>query len=213
MNDITTFPHASRNDLPIRVLALPGSLRRDSFNRLLCVEAARLAPAAVAVEVFEDMASIPPFDEDVEATSPGGPEGVRQLREAVARADGLLIATPEYNQSVPGVLKNTIDWLSRPSPDEVLAGKPVAVIGASTGPWGTRLAQKELRHVLAATGSPAMVEPMLFVRHAAALFGADGNLVDKATQMKLAAVLTAFATWIERVNGRMAYDGQPRQTA
>src|SRR5581483_11429227 len=94
-----------------------------------------------------DAPALPLFDEDLEPATLGGPDAVRQLRAQVAAGDGLLIATPEYNQSLPGVLKNAIDWLSRPWPDEVLAGKPVAVIGASSGRWGARLAQAALRQV------------------------------------------------------------------
>src|ERR687886_1113837 len=102
--------------------------------------AAGCAPPAMSVELFDSLAAVPLFDEDLEQATAGGPDAVRRLRARVAAADGLLIATPEYNQSMPGVLKNAIDWLSRP-PDEMLARKPIAIIGASGGSWGTRLAQ------------------------------------------------------------------------
>src|SRR5207237_7270834 len=133
------------------VLAIPGSLRRHSFNRLLLRAATECAPADVEVELYDELATIPLFNEDLEQATPGGPPAVQHLRELVTSADGLLIATPEYNQCLPGVLKNVIDWLSRPAPNEVLVDKPIAVIGASSGRWGTRLAQSTLRHVLVAT--------------------------------------------------------------
>jgi chromate reductase len=180
-----------------RILALPGSLRRDSYNRRLLEAASRIAPPGVQIDVYDALAAVPLFDEDLESSSAGGPDGVRRLRAAVAAADGLLIATPEYNQSLPGVLKNAIDWLSRPAPDEVLAGKPVAIAGVSSGRWGTRLAQAALRQTLAATESQVMPAPMLFVRDAGRLFDAvDGRLHDAATLESLRSLLKAFADWI-----------------
>ena len=118
--------------------------------------------------VYDTIADVPLFNEDLEASG-DAPDGVRRLRESIAAADGLLIATPEYNQSLPGMLKNTIDWLSRPDARgaEVLEGKPVAIVGATTGAWGTRLAQSQLRHALAATGARTLPAPMLFIRDAA----------------------------------------------
>lgn len=181
------------------VLAIAGSLRRGSYNRLL-LEAARLyAPAGMVVQVYDELASIPLFDQDLEIAGVAGSESVKRLRSAVASADGLLIATPEYNWSIPGVLKNAIDWLSRPNPFEVLAGKPIAIIGASRGRWGTRLAQGALRQVLSATESPVMPTPAMFVRDAADRFDATGRLVDGSTQLELQALLTGFARWIEIV--------------
>jgi chromate reductase len=179
------------------VLAIAGSLRRDSYNRSLLRAATELSPPGMRILLDEELASIPPFDEDLERTTAGGPEPVRELRQKTSAADGLLIATPEYNHSFPGVLKNAIDWLSRPAPEEVLAGKPVAVIGASGGPWGTRLAQGALRQVLYATGSVVLPSPALFVKDAGRLFDGAGKLVDQATRERLEAVLLAFADWID----------------
>lgn len=181
------------------VLAIPGSLRRGSFNRLLLAAAVESAPAGMSIRVHEGLASIPLFNEDLEQTASGGGDVVRRLRREIAAADGLLIATPEYNQSLPGVLKNAIDWLSRPAPDEVLAGKPIAVIGASSGRWGTRLAQSALRQVLNATESLVMPRPAMYVREAKGLFDADGRLSDQPTREVLEAVLAAFASWIVSV--------------
>ncbi|MBO9661826.1 NAD(P)H-dependent oxidoreductase [Dokdonella sp.] len=189
------FPDGS-----IRVLAIAGSLRRDGYNGRLLDAAARIAPAHVHV-VRHDLRGVPLFDEDLERATGDGPDGVRALREAVAGADGVLIATPEYNQSIPGVLKNALDWLSRPAPVEVLVGKPVAILGASPGRWGTRLAQAALRQVLAATESAVLPAPMLFVRDAAQAFDANGALVDAAVEASLHRLLDAFAGWIDALHG------------
>jgi chromate reductase, NAD(P)H dehydrogenase (quinone) len=184
------------------ILAVPGSLRRRSWNRLLLEAAAACAAAEMTVVMYNDLGWIPPFNEDLEHEDSAGLDAVRRLRDAVAVADGLLIATPEYNQSIPGVLKNAIDWLSRPGPAEVLVGKPVAVIGASGGRWGTRLAQQALRGVLVATESLVMPAPALYVREADRLFDGAGRLVDQPTRTQLRAVLEALAAWIDRVGLR-----------
>ena len=164
------------------VLALPGSIRRASYNRLLLAAGAGCAPAGMTVSLFEDLSSIPPFSEDLEADEVL-PAAVRRLRSEVESAGGLVIATPEYNQSIPGVLKNAIDWLSRS--EEVLAGKPVAVIGATAGRWGTRLAQAALRQVLHATGSLVMPGPAMYVPDAGRVFDSAGHLVDRPTREAL----------------------------
>lgn len=200
MIDFSTTMDANRHARPIRVLAIAGSLRRDSWNLRLLEAAAACAPSGMAVSVYRELGSIPMFSEDLEQESQGGPAAVRMLRGEIAAADGLLIATPEYNQSLPGVLKNAIDWMSRAAPDEVLAGKPVAVVGASTGRWGTRLAQHALRQTLHATESLLMPAPALFVREADRLFDGAGGLVDAATRDALQAVLDALRRWIERVS-------------
>lgn len=187
----------------LRVLAIPGSLRAGSFNRALLEAAAASAPPGMTIDVYGELATIPLFDEDLERATGGGPAPVRSLRTRVANADALLIATPEYNQSIPGVLKNAIDWLSRPAPEEVLAGKPVAVIGATGGPWGTRLAQAALRQTLYATESLVMPTPTLFVRDAPKVF-ADGRLVHEPTRERLRAVLTGLTRWIATVAGDAA---------
>ncbi|MGY0556978.1 MULTISPECIES: NADPH-dependent FMN reductase [unclassified Lysobacter] len=182
-----------------RILAIAGSLRRGSWNLRLLEAAAESAPAGMTVSVYYDLASIPLFNEDLEQETDGGPEVVQRIRRDVAAADGLLIATPEYNQSIPGVLKNTLDWLSRAAPDEVLAGKPVAIIGASGGRWGTRLSQQALRQTLYATESLVMPAPALFVRDVTGVFDATGRLTDIPTRRALEEVLASFANWIDRV--------------
>lgn len=180
-----------------RVLAISGSLRRESFNRRLLQAAIAGAPPGLQLSLDDGLRELPLFDEDIERATEGGPEAVRRLRSAVKAADGLLIATPEYNWSIPGVLKNAIDWLSRPGPEEVLVGKPIAIIGASSGRWGTRLAQNALRQVLAATESIVLPAPVLYVRDGAALFDADGALVDQPTREALTRILSSFADWID----------------
>ncbi|MGY0798554.1 NADPH-dependent FMN reductase [Lysobacter sp. A286] len=184
-----------------RVLAIAGSLRRNSWNLRLLEAAAECAPAGMTISVYRDQMSIPMFNEDLEQPD-GGPDVIRRLRRDVAAFDGLLIATPEYNQSIPGVLKNTIDWLSRTAPDEVLAGKPVAIIGASGGRWGTRLAQHALRQTLYATESLVMPAPALFVREVDGVFDAAGRLSDIPTRRSLEDVLGSFSNWIDLVAHR-----------
>jgi len=183
-----------------RVLCLAGSLRRHSWNRRLLLAAAAQAPASLQLELYDALAAVPLFDEDLESRDPAGPAGVQALRAAVAAADGVVIATPEYNQAIPGVLKNALDWLSRESPvGEVLTGKPVAVLGASSGPWGTRLAQASVRQVLHTCGALVMPAPSLFVARAAERFDAAGTLTDPATMQSLQQLLLAFGQWLDRV--------------
>lgn len=185
---------------PRRVLCLAGSLRRDSWNRRLLHAAVAQAPAALQMSVHDDLGSVPMFDEDLEQADPCGPAGVQRLRKAIAAADGLLIATPEYNHAVPGVLKNALDWLSRESPDgEVLAEKPVAVLGASSGPWGTRLAQASVRQVLHTCGALVMPAPTLFIANAATRFDEHGALSDAATAQSLQRFVLAFDRWMTRM--------------
>jgi chromate reductase, NAD(P)H dehydrogenase (quinone) len=180
----------------LKVGAIAGSLRRESFNHRLLEAAVELAPAGMDVRVARAVGSIPLFDADLERDTPAGPPAVRTLRAAVAAADGILIATPEYNQSLSGVLKNLIDWLSRPAPAQVLVGKPIAIVGASSGPWGTRLAQAALRQVLYATESRDLPAPSLYVSDCQTYFDSTGRLVDQRTREQLATLLRAFQDWM-----------------
>lgn len=196
------IPIEPRSVRGTNVLAICGSLRKRSFNRSLLVAASENAPQGMTIEIVETLGTIPLFDEDLEQATGGGTDSVRRLRERVAKSDGVLIGTPEYNQSVPGVLKNAIDWLSRPAPDEVLSGKPVAIIGATSGPWGTRLSQTTLRQVLYATGSPVLPTPALFIREAAKLVDDSGRLTDSRTLDQLRSLLNSFQRWITLIAGR-----------
>ena len=134
----------------MRVLGISGSLRRDSLNSALLRAAAERLPAGAELVEFEGLREIPPYDADLELE--GAPEAVRELREAMREADAVLIATPEYNHSIPGVLKNALDWASRPAGQSALRGTPAAAIGASTGMFGAVWAQAETRKVLGALG-------------------------------------------------------------
>lgn len=186
---MSTHSHTSS---AMHVLCLPGSLRRDSWNRRLLIAAKQIAPNDLELALYEELHAVPMFNEDAEQPAPWG---VEHLRLAVAMADGLLIATPEYNHSFPGVLKNAIDWLSRGS-KSVLADKPVAVVGASVGSWGTRLAQAALRQVLTATEARVMPAPMLFIARASECFDRDEFLRDPVRAQALSGVIGAFGDWI-----------------
>jgi len=174
-----------------RVLTLAGSLRSGSYNRLLLSAAAQVAPRGLNLSHFDELASVPLFNEDIEAR--GLPPTVEKLCAAVRAADALLVATREYNQSMPGVLKNAIDWLSRPTAEGVLQGKFVGVIGVTAGQWGTRLAQAALRQVLFATESVIVPGTALYLRDAARLFDARGELRDAAAREALSRYLAEFA--------------------
>jgi len=166
----------------MKVLGISGSLRRDSYNRKLLVNAAELLPAGAEFELYEALKDVPPFDEDDEQPAPAA---VARLRAAVAGADALLIATPEYNSSIPGQLKNAIDWASRPTPaTSVLRNKPVAVVGASTGAFGAVWAQADLRKVLGAAGA-RVVEGEVAVGHAHERFDSEGRLEDETLRGQL----------------------------
>jgi chromate reductase len=183
----------------LEVAGFAGSLRAASFNRSLLRAAVELAPERMTI-VIADIAEIPPYNADVEAQ--GDPEPVAAFKRAIGAADGLLIATPEYNLGVPGVTKNAIDWASRPPRKSVLDGKPVALMGATPGMGGTARGQSQLRQAFVFTNSYAMPQPEVLVRRASELFDAEGRLVDEPTREHLAKFLNAFADWIDRVGGR-----------
>ena len=177
----------------MEIVGLGGSLRRASFNAGLLRAASELMPGGATLTIHT-IAGIPLYDADDEAAS-GIPAPVRAIKDAIAMADGLLIATPEYNASIPGVLKNAIDWLSRPAEDiaRVFGGKPVALIGASPGGFGTVLAQEAWLPVLRKLGAAPWFGKQLTVAGAGNLFDKDGNLTDPGTRDKLREFLAAFA--------------------
>jgi chromate reductase, NAD(P)H dehydrogenase (quinone) len=167
----------------MRVLGISGSLRRDSHNTTLLRAAGELAREQGAeFEVFDGLKAIPPYDEDDDIGK--GPPAVVRLRQAIADADAVLFATPEYNSSIPGVLKNAVDWASRPLATNSLRNKPVAVIGASKGMFGAVWAQAELRKVLGATGA-RVTEVELAVGHAHEHLDPAGRLADPAQEEAL----------------------------
>ena len=170
----------------MRILAISGSLRDGSYNTLLLRAAEQQAPAGVAIDRYDGLAQVPPFHGNRSAIGPV-PEPVRDFQERIARADAVLIATPEYNGSIPGQLKNALDWASTPFPDNVLKGKPVAVIGASTGAYGGMWAQAELKKVLGVTGARVVSTDMAVAR-AHEQFDGDGQLADGQAE-RLAKVL------------------------
>jgi chromate reductase, NAD(P)H dehydrogenase (quinone) len=173
----------------MRILAISGSLRRDSWNTTLLRAAADELPSGVELVLHEGLKAIPPFDEDDEHDPHGA---VRALRDAVSAADAILISTPEYNHSMPGQLKNALDWLSRPVATSPLREKPVAVVGTSTGLFGAVWAQAETRKVLTATGARPL-DRELPLGQAATAFDLDGRLVDPDVAAELRSILTELA--------------------
>ena len=181
---------------PLTILGIAGSLRRASFNRGLIRAAVELAPAGLAVTGY-DLDDIPMYNGDVEAL--GDPEPVAAFKRAIAAADALLIATPEYNHCVPGMLKNAIDWASRPARASVLTDKPVAIMGASPSGGGTARAQAQLRDGLAYTNGFVLPLPEVLVDQATDKFDADGDLTDEATGDEIRDLLVALAAWTRRL--------------
>jgi chromate reductase, NAD(P)H dehydrogenase (quinone) len=168
------------------VLGISGSLRAGSLNTALLRAAAGLVPAAVRLPLYTDLARVPPYSEDDDGE--GAPAAVERLRAGIASADALLIATPEYNASLPGQLKNALDWASRPYPDNALRRKPVAVVGASTGLFGAVWAQAELRKVLTTAGADVL-DDELPIGNAQDAFSAELRLADSELSARLEHIL------------------------
>lgn len=173
----------------VRILGISGSLRRDSYNRKLLRAAAELVSPTIKVELLDGLGALPPFDQD-EDDQPG--EAVLALREAIALADAVLIATPQYNASLPGQLKNALDWASRPYQTNALRGKPVAVIGASPSPSGAARAQAEARTVLSVIGAEVLEAEFALAR-VVEQFDAEGHLVVETDRRVLRGVIDALA--------------------
>ena len=186
----------------MRVLGISGSLRAESLNTRLLRAAAELLPPGARLELYGGLRDVPPYDEDDERRGPR-PAAVRALDEAIAGADAVLFATPEYNGSIPGQLKNALDWVSRPRAGCVARGKPVAVIGASPGMFGAVWAQAELRKVLAKLGA-RLVGEELPLPQADGAFAPDGSLADPAHREALAALLARLAREAEVERGLVA---------
>jgi chromate reductase len=180
----------------MKVLGISGSLRRDSYNTALLRAAAELLPPPVELEIFDGLKAVEPYDEDDDVAA--GPRGARRLRKAIAEADAILIATPEYNSSIPGQLKNALDWASRPANAGALSGKPVAVVGASTGMFGAVWSQAEVRKVLGASGA-RVIDEELPVGHADQAFTGDGRLADPELRNRLEEILAELTAEAEQV--------------
>ena len=178
-------------DRPIRILGIAGSLRRKSYNRAALRAAQKLVPANAELETF-DLDGIPVFSEDDERTPP---PKVIELKKGIREADAILLVTPEYNYSIPGGLKNAIDWASRPYGDNAWAGKPVALMGASVGRLGTARAQYHLRQVFVFLNMLAVNQPEVMIGNAAEQFDADGNLTNEQTQKLIQQLLANLVHW------------------
>lgn len=178
---------------PFSVVAFAGSLRAASYNRALVRAVRDLAPRSLAVRI-EEIDAIPLYNFDVERAA--FPEAVTRLKQAIRAADGTLVITPEHNFSMAGVLKNVIDWISRPPGDSALRGKPVGILGATPGQFGTARAQMHLRDVLVNLNAVVMPQPAVLIARAGEKFDAEGRLTDEETAKHVRAFLSAFAQWI-----------------
>jgi chromate reductase len=185
----------------LTILAFAGSLRRASYNRGLVRAAAGDAPPGIVVEVAH-LDDIPLYNQDVEDA--GEPASVVAWKAAIARADALLVATPEYNHGIPGVLKNAIDWASRPRVTSPLRDKPVAVMGATPGRGSTARAQAQLRDAFVFTGACVMPLPELLVGQAGSHFDGDGNVTDPELRRSIVELVEALAAWTRRIDLRRA---------
>ena len=181
----------------IHVLGFSGSLRKASFNASLLRTAMDQLPDDMTLEIF-DMAPIPFYNEDLNVD--GGPEPVKTFKARIAAADALLIATPEYLYSIPGVLKNAIDWASRPVKDSPLNEKPIAIMGAG-GIMGTSRAQMHLRQVAVYTNMHPLNKPEVQIQRAWEKFDQNGNLTDETVRQSVRSLLVALAAWTRRLNG------------
>ncbi len=179
------------------IIGLCGSLRRGSFNLMLLHAAVEAAPPGISVEI-ESIREIPLYDGDVEAEQ-GTPPVVRRLKDRIAGADGVLIVTPEYNSSIPGVLKNAIDWLSRPASDigRVFRGRPVALMGATPGRGGTALSQAAWLPVLRSLEMRPWFEGRVLISEASKVFDGAGRVADEATRDRIRTFVERFATFVE----------------
>ncbi len=181
----------------VRILGISGSLRRGAFNTSALRAAQELAPQGMTIDLLE-IGNIPLYNDDVRAQ--GFPPAVEALRQRIKAADGVLFATPEYNYSIPGVLKNAIDWASRP-PEQPFDGKPIGIMGASGGVLGTARAQYHLRQCFIFLNGHVMNRPEVMIGQAGSKFDAEGKLTDQPTRDFLAGMLTAFKAWTLRMRG------------
>jgi len=180
---------------PVRILGIAGSLRRNSYNRAALRAATELVPEGASIEIFE-LDGIPGFNEDEERNPPAK---VAELKRLVREVDAILFVTPEYNYSVPGVLKNAIDWASRPYGDSAWNGKPAAIMGASVGAIGTARAQYHLRQMMVFLNMFPVNQPEVMIANASQRFDAHGNLTDEATKNFIRQLLQSLVDWTRRI--------------
>ena len=180
---------------PVRILGIAGSIRRASYNRAALRAATSLVPDGATLEVFE-LDGIPGFNQDDEGNPPGR---VVELKRCIRAADAVLIVTPEYNYSVPGVLKNAIDWASRPYGDNAWSGKPAAIMGASVGTIGTARAQYHLRQIFVFVNMFPINQPEVMIGSAATRFDDDGNVTDETTRKLIRELLHNLVEWTRRL--------------
>lgn len=181
---------------PIRILGIAGSLRRQSYNRAALRAATQLVPEGATIDIFE-IDGIPGFSEDDEQNPP---PKVAELKQRIREADAILIVTPEYNYSVPGVLKNAIDWASRPYGDSAWNGKPAAIMGASVGAIGTARAQYHLRQMFVFLNMFPVNQPEVMIANASERFDAEGNLTDDTTKDFIRQLLQSLVNWTQRID-------------
>ncbi len=176
------------------IALIVGSLRKESFNRQLAKAIVSIAPPSLSFE-FLDIGALPLYSQDFDAAFP---EPAVAFKQRVEAADGLLFVTPEYNRSIPGVLKNAIDWASRPWGHSAWRGKPGAIVGTSPGAVGTAAAQQHLRNVLLHLDVTLLGQPEIFLKHDAAAIDADGNILNERTRAYLQGFVDRFAAWVSQ---------------
>ena len=180
-----------------KILGISGSLRKGSHNTAALRAAAELAPEGVTVTIYEGLGDIPPYDDDLR-TGPGYPAAVEAFRAAIRAAHAVMMATPEYNYSVSGVLKNAIDWASRP-PEQPFDDKPVAILGSTMGMLGTARAQYDLRKICVFLNAYALNKPEVMISQSATRFDAEGRLTDEGTRKLIAQQVVALRDWALRL--------------
>ena len=180
---------------PITILGIPGSLRKGSFNRMALTAAQKLVPPGTVLEITE-LSDIPPFNQDDEANVP---EAVTKFKQRIRAADAILFSTAEYNYGIPGVLKNAIDWGTRPQGDNSWSDKPVALMGATPGPFGTSRAQLLMRPLLTFLNMHTVNQPEVLISKAHEKFDTTGNLTDDTTKKLIAKLLENLVSWTERL--------------
>jgi chromate reductase len=191
----------------IRILGISGSLRRESYNRVLLRAAAQIAPEGTTLDIFE-IDGIPPFNEDDEQNPP---EKVVELKRRIRESDAILFVTPEYNYSIPGVLKNAIDWAARPYGDSAWSGKSAAIMGASTGRIGTACAQYNLRQVMVFLNMFPLNQPEVMVGGANECFDIVGDLTDEQTREYVYRLVQSLVDWTRCTGSKEEADGDERR--